>query len=108
MYFDSSEHKQRFDELMGNLHSVEAKALIYLATSSILNDLKLIERKDGKLMVRNVKTSVLSSSQAKLTKLAYHLYDSSKKADSFVSMIDCLDDTNRRVLIQALSIRARV
>ena len=108
MYFDSKEHEERFNELLDGYQSIETKALIYLATSSILNELKLVQRKDGHLMMRNIKTNVLSSSQAKLTKLAYHLHDSSKKADSIVSTIECLDETNRRVLIQALSIRARV
>lgn len=110
MYFTSKSHEEKFNELMSN-HSVRAHALsfIYLATSDALAEAKLVLVEDGVLKIKtSVNKSQLSSSQFKLAKLALNLFDSNKECDSIGSIIESLSKDNRKLVMQALTIRAGV
>lgn len=112
MYFQSTAHEQRFSNVKqtyGYDLANDQKAFVYLATSDILQDAQLINVKEGSLLSNsNYNPSWLSSSQLRLTKLALNLFNSAHECDSIADVIDCLDLENRKMLIQAVSIRAGV
>lgn len=112
MYFQSKTHEQRFNEVKQAYKYELAKdqlAFVYLATSDILQDAQLIKVEEGSLLSNsNYNPSWLSSSQLRLTKLALNLFNSTHECDSIADVIDCLDLENRKMLIQAISIRAGV
>lgn len=112
MYFQSRTHEQRFNEVKqtyGYELANDQKAFVYLATSDILQDAQLINVKEGSLLSNsNYNPSWLSSSQLRLTKLALNLFNSANECDSIADVIDCLDLENRKMLIQAISMRAGI
>lgn len=112
MYFQSATHEQRFKEVKkvyGYDLANDQKAFVYLATSDILQDAQLINVKEGSLLSNsNYNPSWLSSSQLRLTKLALNLFNSANECDAITDVIDCLDLDNRKMLLQAITIRAGV
>ena len=112
MYFQTKAHEERFNEVKNtygyNLGN-EQKAFVYLATSDILREAKLINVKEGCLLSNsNYNPSHLSTSQLRLTKFALNLFNSANDCDTMADVIDCLDMNNRRMLVEAISIRAEV
>ena len=112
MYFQTKAHEERFNEVKNtygyNLDN-EQKAFVYLATSDILREAKLINVKEGCLLSNsNYNPSHLSTSQLRLTKFALNLFNSVNDCDAIADVIDCLDMNNRRMLVEAISIRAGV
>lgn len=112
MYFQSTTHEKRFNNVKqtyGYDLANDQKAFVYLATSDILQDAQLINVKEGSLLSNsNYNPSHLSSSQLRLTKLALNLFNSANECDAIADVIDCLDMNNRRMLVEAISIRAGV
>lgn len=111
MYFVSKEHEQRFKEAVEVLGTtaIDTKGFLYLATSDLLKSANLFSIESGALDVSTVDASKLSSSQQALAELALHLYDSWNDCQtSLVKTIDRLDIDNRKLLLQAIAIRANV
>lgn len=111
MYFASNEHEQRFKDVAETLGTtaIDTKAFLYLATSDLLKSANLFSIENGALDVSTVDASKLSSSQQALAELALHLYDSWNDCQtSLVKTIDRLDIDNRKLLLQAIAIRANV
>lgn len=112
MYFTSQLHEERFKEAVQTYEyqmGIDAKALVYLATSDILREAKLVKVERGSINASTVDASKLSSSQRRLAELALNLYNSANECEtSIATIIDCLDSDNRKLLIQALIIRANI
>lgn len=112
MYFTSALHEERFKEAVEVYEyqmGIDTKALVYLATSDILREAKLVKVERGSVDVSTVDASKLSSSQQRLAELALSLYDSTNECETpLAKIIDCLDIDNRKLLIQAFIIRANV
>ena len=112
MYFTSQLHEERFKEAVEAYEyqmGIDTKALVYLATSDILREAKLVKVERGSINASTVDAGKLSSSQQALAELALHLYDSWNDCQtSLVKTIDRLDIDNRKLLLQAIAIRANV
>lgn len=112
MYFQSKLHEQKFNEMKQQFEGGLANdqlAFVYLATSDILREAKLINLNEGYLLsCSDFNPSYLSSSQVKLARLALHLFNSVNEIDGITDIIDSLDMENRKLMIQAIVIRAGV
>lgn len=112
MYFTSKKHEEKFNQVKqtyGRELANDQKAFVYLVTSDILRDAQLLEVKEASILSNtDYNPSWLSSSQLKLTKLALNLFNSVNDCDTIADVIDCLDMNNRRMLVEAISIRAGV
>lgn len=111
MYFQSDKHQQRFEEATeryGYPLMNDQKALFYLATADVLKSVQLAKIEHCSIEInQDIDANKFSSSEVKLARLALNLYNSSE-CDSIATIIDCLDSDNRKLLIQAIMIRANI
>lgn len=125
MYFENSKQKERFGELMTKYNSFnyrERTVLLYIQSSEILMNVPLYEVEDGDFhfkmdTLRDIRKK--SSSQQHFIALAWQLWRGSADVPSgeedviewihrfaITSILYGLGDSNKRIVMQAISLYA--
>lgn len=110
MYFQSEEHKKRFDNLRRarNCISNDVLAFCYLVASDLLYSKSGAFTKVEKNEIRpkriNFDNTPYSSTEKEVGKLALHLYSSRYKAPNLNHLLSNADSRTKELIIQAIEL----